>query len=801
MALTERLAYVLSADTTNATTGFRKVEQSAQAAAVAQSKLQVAADRVAVAEARAAQVAAKAAGDTAGLTAATNQLTAARQRLAGSRAESSLVQARAGFADAQKGVTGLSTATTGLTASLSRFGVTGPQAAAVGAVAVGKFMLDAKDAASNLQEQISASEAIFGPAAATVQEFAKTAADSFGLSERAALQYANSFAVLFQNAGVNQQKAADFSVTLTKLAADIASLRNIAQEDVLVGLRSSLTGEVEPARRLGVLLNDVAVTQRAVALGMADANGKVDDGAKVLARLNIILEQTKTAQGDYARTSESAANAQRTLSAQFENFQAALGKTVTPAVAEVTGALGDMLNAVNKITGPLGGLGNILGKISVSPFYGLITSLVKTKDAAGDAEKAQADYAQTMEDVATAQRVATAETDRNTKALEAAERAALGLRSAQERLSDVRLSGQRSARSLAQTEDELNELLDEGAVDAEKLARANEKLASSSDGVTRAQRDEVEAARDLAAAHASVVEIQKELDELRKGTPADKLRQAELDVADALDEQTRSALDLAAAKEKANSLKSVGMLGVGDTVAEGQDLARSQLEVSSATRQLERSSFAAKDAQAELTRLQNVGKEGSKELKAVQDKLADAQDVVRDRTQKVADAHTNVAKAQQDEIAAGVELAKAQEGDPEFAERVAAARQGVADAHEATARQKRDERDATEALLKAEQELNKERAAKAANDARILAEQLALGPIGRAAPWADTAPDRTATMAHPSNRPSPQVFDPLGRTAGPPTIINNNIYSGADPNAVTRALEQWASRNGGSPRK
>ncbi len=204
--------------------------------------------------------------------------------------------------------------------------------------AVGDFVNGSIDAASDLNESMSKSGVIFGSASDDVEKFAETADKSLGLSKAAALEAAASFGNLFLGAGRTQKDAAGLSKAMVGLAGDLASFNNLDPTETLEKLRSGLTGEAEPLRAVGVFLTEAKVKAKAMELGLADAHGELTEGEKVLARYQIILDETGTAQGDFARTSDELANAERTKNAELANLQAKAGLAFLPIAKEVTKA-------------------------------------------------------------------------------------------------------------------------------------------------------------------------------------------------------------------------------------------------------------------------------------------------------------------------------------------------------------------------------------------------------------------------------------------------------------------------------
>jgi len=229
-------------------------------------------------------------------------------------------------------------------------------AAAAAMVKLGKLSKDAVADASALGEQQSKTNVVFGKAAAEVRKFGETAAESLNLSEREALSATSTFGQFFDAAGLATDAGADMSMTMVKLAADMASFQDADPSEVLDNLRSGLSGESEPLRKFGVFLNEAAVAAKAAELGLDGVNGKLTDGEKIQARYAIIMEQTVKQQGDLARTGESLANMQRKSNALMENASAALGEGLLPAQLALTNAFVDAAPAISAVAKGTGNL-------------------------------------------------------------------------------------------------------------------------------------------------------------------------------------------------------------------------------------------------------------------------------------------------------------------------------------------------------------------------------------------------------------------------------------------------------------
>jgi hypothetical protein len=214
--------------------------------------------------------------------------------------------------------------------------------AAVGGTVVATVMAKAVNEASNLQESLSKSSVVFGDSAADVQSWAKTAANAFGQSNQQAMEAAATIGNMFKAMGIADQESAKMSKAIVELASDLASFNNTTIDEAIIAINAALRGESEPIRRYGVLLDDATLKAEAFAKGIFDGKGSLAPATRALSAYNVILKQTKTAQGDFARTSDGFANSQRILQAQIANATAGLGQGLLPTIQAITSALKDV---------------------------------------------------------------------------------------------------------------------------------------------------------------------------------------------------------------------------------------------------------------------------------------------------------------------------------------------------------------------------------------------------------------------------------------------------------------------------
>ena len=108
--------------------------------------------------------------------------------------------------------------------------------------------------------------------------------------------------------GQTPAEAAKMSESLVGLAGDLASFKNIGIEEAQTALKGIFTGEGESLKSLGVVMQDSTLEAYAMATGQKKAYDEMTQAEKVALRYAYVMDATKNAQGDFARTSGGTAN-------------------------------------------------------------------------------------------------------------------------------------------------------------------------------------------------------------------------------------------------------------------------------------------------------------------------------------------------------------------------------------------------------------------------------------------------------------------------------------------------------------
>lgn len=251
----------------------------------------------------------------------------------------------------------------------------------------------AAQAASDLGETVSKSNTIFGSAADEVEEFADSAS-KIGLSKQAALDAASGFGNLFTQVGLSTGAAADMSTELTSLAADFASFHNADITEVIEAQTAAFRGEYDALQRFVPTINAAAVQQRAMADTGKESAEALTEAEKATATYALMLEGAGSALGDFERTSDSAANKQRQLAAEFENLKAGIGEAALPVLETLVGVASSgigVFTGLNEATGGWVGQAATIGTVASLGVGGLsllIGQAIKLRENFGTAADA-----------------------------------------------------------------------------------------------------------------------------------------------------------------------------------------------------------------------------------------------------------------------------------------------------------------------------------------------------------------------------------------------------------------------------
>ncbi len=230
----------------------------------------------------------------------------------------------------KKGISGIGTSLKGITKLL---------ATAFSVKVIYNFSKACIQSASDLQEVQNVVDTVFGNSSAIIDNFAKNAIKSFGLSELSAKKYSSTMGAMLKSMKLSDKEVLTMSQNMTALAGDMASFYNLSGDEAFNKIRAGISGETEPLKQLGINMSVANLEAYALSQGIDKSYNSMTQAEQALIRYNYLLDTTKDAQGDFARTSDNWANQTRVLSEQWNTFKGVLGNSFIQVLTPVVKAL------------------------------------------------------------------------------------------------------------------------------------------------------------------------------------------------------------------------------------------------------------------------------------------------------------------------------------------------------------------------------------------------------------------------------------------------------------------------------
>lgn len=260
-----------------------------------------------------------------------------------------IIDTRMDTTGVQNGVSAIKQSFNGLGSAVKKIGLLIGGAFAVGKLA--QFGKECVELGSDLAEVQNVVDVTFTTMSDKVNEFAKNAMTSAGLSETMAKRYVGTFGAMSKSFGFSEAQAYDMSTALTQLTGDVASFYNISQDLAYIKLKSVFTGETETLKDLGVVMTQSALDQYALANGYGKTTSEMTEQEKVALRLAFVQKQLSAASGDFIRTSDSWANQVRVMQLQLQSLKATVGQGLinifTPVLKVINFLLGKLATLAN----------------------------------------------------------------------------------------------------------------------------------------------------------------------------------------------------------------------------------------------------------------------------------------------------------------------------------------------------------------------------------------------------------------------------------------------------------------------
>lgn len=232
--------------------------------------------------------------------------------------------------------------------------------------------------ASDYEENLNKIDVAFGDSSQAVKDWANTAGTEFGLSKVQATDAASAFGALGKGIGLTDSEAADMSTTLAGLSADLGSYFNVGVDESSKALEGIFTGESEALKKFGVVMTDTNLKQFAEDQGLVWS--EMSQTEKTMLRYQYVLEMTKDAQGDFARTSDGTANSTKIFQASLQDLGTSIGTNLLPIITPIIQKLTEWINKFQELSPETQKIITIIGLVvaAIGPVLMIIGTLISS---------------------------------------------------------------------------------------------------------------------------------------------------------------------------------------------------------------------------------------------------------------------------------------------------------------------------------------------------------------------------------------------------------------------------------------
>lgn len=162
-----------------------------------------------------------------------------------------------------------------------------------------------------------------------------TFSHNLGLDLTEVMNYNAAIAQITNSAGMLGETSIATSKALTMLSADWASLANLDTADVMQNFQSGLVGQSRALYKYGIDITSAGLAQTAMNHGVTESIKNLSQQSKMQLRVLTMLEQSKVAYADLARTINQPANQLRMLQAGFKKLSLTIGSLFMPIVQKL----------------------------------------------------------------------------------------------------------------------------------------------------------------------------------------------------------------------------------------------------------------------------------------------------------------------------------------------------------------------------------------------------------------------------------------------------------------------------------
>jgi hypothetical protein len=207
-------------------------------------------------------------------------------------------------------------------------------AVGLGVKATAGFLIDAAKNAERLGAASKGLGMILGPGAALATREIERLASTLGAARQESMAAASVIGATLVNVGkMGGEAAGGQTAELLRVSADMAATFGRNMEEAAGAVASFLRGERDPIEAFGISINEAAINSELLRSGVQKVNGEFTTQQKLLASINLLMDQTAKYKGAAAAAADTATASIARMNDSLGQMGTTIGSTVAPAIS------------------------------------------------------------------------------------------------------------------------------------------------------------------------------------------------------------------------------------------------------------------------------------------------------------------------------------------------------------------------------------------------------------------------------------------------------------------------------------
>lgn len=172
---------------------------------------------------------------------------------------------------------------------------------------------------------------------------------NLGINLTQLTQYASNMAAVTNSMGMTGEATVAVSKAMSMLAVDMSSLKNTTLQEAMNSFSSGLIGQSRALYKYGIDITNATLQQYAYNLGIEKSITAMTQGEKAQLRMIAILDQSKVAWGDQAKTINTISNQFRMFKSNVSSVGTLIGQMFVPVVSKVIPYVNGLVIALQRL--------------------------------------------------------------------------------------------------------------------------------------------------------------------------------------------------------------------------------------------------------------------------------------------------------------------------------------------------------------------------------------------------------------------------------------------------------------------